>query len=435
VELLVLESHLEGIQSIVSSLDTSGLDGTVSSRLVELFSKGERLCGAGKALAAARVAETGIFELEGARDASEWLAAVTGDSRFAADQILETARNLEKLPPSLDEAFRSGELSGKQANEIRRAASVDPERTDELVELAPSTSLRGLREKADKVIGSFLSKEEDEERNARVHRERHLYTRMQNGAFTGEFFLTPEQGAHLMGAVNSLAEEFFEAARLAGEAEPYAAYVADGLVALARGETQGPGPSPRGGGPDYQVVMRIDLEALSRGSLLPGEECSIEHLGHVPVSVVQRYLDRAKVRLVVTEGTDVSSVYSCRRNIKKALDVALLERDRGCVVPGCRATRFLERDHLKEFARGGPTCLSNLVLLCSRHHGLKTNHGFRIVGSPGNWRWLRPDGRPAGPYEKPGPEEKSKKDDARGALAPSAVSTKAVDDEQLALLE
>lgn len=399
--LALLRRQIAALSEIVSSLDCSSLEGVRAAEVVELFSRGEKLCASGIALAARRVEETGHFRKEGTRDASEWLAGVTGDSCSAAREQLETARNLSFLPSSLEDAFRSGGLSQKQANEVRKAAEKDPDKTDELVFLAGKSSLRELREEAGKVIDAALSKEEDEERHARVQRERHLQTWKKNGALMGEFSLTPESGAHLLGALESLAGRLFEQARAEGRSEPHAAYMADALVALATSEGKEPS---RGSLPSYEVVMRVDLEALVRGHLLPDEECSIDGVGHVPVSLVQSYLDRAKVRLVVERHEDVVSVFSMRRNIPRALDIALRARDRTCVVPGCRASFFLERDHVQEFAKGGPTTLSNLVLLCSRHHKMKTNEGFRIKGRPGAWRWLKPDGSPAGPYEQEGGE-------------------------------
>jgi hypothetical protein len=119
--------------------------------------------------------------------------------------------------------------------------------------------------------------------------------------------------------------------------------------------------------PDYSIIMRIDLEALARGHLRPGEESSIDGVGHVPVSVIQSYLDKAKVRLVVTDGIEVKSIFSFKRNIGPALDTALHHRDRSCVVPGCNATFRLERDHVREFSKGGPTSLENLALLRLSH--------------------------------------------------------------------
>ncbi|MCY4646109.1 MAG: HNH endonuclease signature motif containing protein [Gammaproteobacteria bacterium] len=46
---------------------------------------------------------------------------------------------------------------------------------------------------------------------------------------------------------------------------------------------------------------------------------------------------------------------------------ALEERDRGCRFPGC-ASRFTEAHHVRHWADGGETSLSNLLLLCRRHH-------------------------------------------------------------------
>lgn len=154
--------------------------------------------------------------------------------------------------------------------------------------------------------------------------------------------------------------------------------------------------------PDYTVFVRVDFDALARGHLERGEECSIDGAGHVPVSVVQSLLDTAKVRLVVTDGVEISSIYSCKRNIAVALDAALRFRDRTCVVPGCAATFHLERDHIHEFAKNGPTTLSNMCLLCGFHHRLKSTKGYRITGGPGRWRWLRPDGTPASAREQGG---------------------------------
>ncbi|MHA6622573.1 HNH endonuclease signature motif containing protein [Pseudonocardia sp. DLS-67] len=43
---------------------------------------------------------------------------------------------------------------------------------------------------------------------------------------------------------------------------------------------------------------------------------------------------------------------------------------------------------------GGPTDIDNLVLVCSFHHGVIHDHGYRIDRLPGRWEFLRPDGSP-----------------------------------------
>ncbi|RSM89417.1 HNH endonuclease [Kibdelosporangium aridum] len=49
----------------------------------------------------------------------------------------------------------------------------------------------------------------------------------------------------------------------------------------------------------------------------------------------------------------------------------LVLRDRGCAFPGCeRPANVCHSHHIREWLRGGPTALGNLVLLCGRHHRL-----------------------------------------------------------------
>lgn len=82
-------------------------------------------------------------------------------------------------------------------------------------------------------------------------------------------------------------------------------------------------------------------------------------------------------------------------------------RDRGrCVFPGCTATRHLEAHHLRWWRHGGGTGLDNLALVCTFHHALVHDHGYRLqpaaVGDPGvhgtaragGFTASRPDGTP-----------------------------------------
>ncbi len=354
----VLEGHFEAIRGVIVTLDASSLQGLEAARLVEVFASTEKACAAGKALCAKRVEETGHFEAAGHLDAPSFLAAVSGETKRQARELLETAGELRRLP-GLDESFRSGELSGRQAREIARAGAIDARAEGELLEKARSGSLHELVEACANLRATFLSKEDDERRHVRLRARRGLFSFTdESGGLSGRFCLAPEDGAVVIGRLESIAERLFKEARRNGDKESHASLLADALVALARGDGEGVGP------PSYSVLMRIDLEALARGQLRAGEESMIEGAGHVPVSVVQSYLDEAKLRLVVTKGEDVTSVFSFARTIPAALKTALVARDRTCVVPGCSSSFHLEIDHIQEFARGGPTALWNLCRLC-----------------------------------------------------------------------
>ncbi|HEY7477999.1 MAG TPA: HNH endonuclease signature motif containing protein, partial [Actinomycetota bacterium] len=67
-------------------------------------------------------------------------------------------------------------------------------------------------------------------------------------------------------------------------------------------------------------------------------------------------------------------------------------RDRGCVFPGCGTNRYTQVHHVRWWRHGGKTDLENLALVCSLHHRLVHEHGWRLTRSGGRARWFRPDG-------------------------------------------
>jgi len=50
-----------------------------------------------------------------------------------------------------------------------------------------------------------------------------------------------------------------------------------------------------------------------------------------------------------------------------------------CRFPGCNHTRFLHAHHLRYWRHGGRTDLSNLLLVCSRHHQLIHDDGYQLT--------------------------------------------------------
>ena len=73
---------------------------------------------------------------------------------------------------------------------------------------------------------------------------------------------------------------------------------------------------------------------------------------------------------------EVLSIGRKSRSIPPAIRRALIARDGGCRFPGCTHTRFVDGHHIRHWADGGETSLSNLVLLCRHHHRLVHDGGF-----------------------------------------------------------
>jgi len=74
-------------------------------------------------------------------------------------------------------------------------------------------------------------------------------------------------------------------------------------------------------------------------------------------------------RIVIAGRSEVLDVGRATRTVSAAQWRGLVARDRHCQGPGCtRPPSHCEAHHLDHWARGGPTDLDNLVLLCWHHH-------------------------------------------------------------------
>jgi hypothetical protein len=136
----------------------------------------------------------------------------------------------------------------------------------------------------------------------------------------------------------------------------------------------------------------VDLEALRRGTVGTGEVCEIPGVGPVPVQVARDQLGEALLHLVITDGVDVTTVCRLGRHIPDSLRVALIERDRTCVIEGCGTALGLEFDHWQvEYANGGRVSLDNLIRLCKHHHRLKTTKGFTLQETTTGFRLIPPE--------------------------------------------
>jgi hypothetical protein len=116
--------------------------------------------------------------------------------------------------------------------------------------------------------------------------------------------------------------------------------------------------------PRAEIILHVDVEALRRGGLEPGERCEIEGIGPVSLSTVEYLFGTSWAKLIISKGVDIASVTHFGRWIPAHLETTLSRRDQVCQVPGCGISYGLERDHIIPIEEGGPTELDNLVRLC-----------------------------------------------------------------------
>jgi 5-methylcytosine-specific restriction endonuclease McrA len=166
---------------------------------------------------------------------------------------------------------------------------------------------------------------------------------------------------------------------------------ADALALLAESALHH-GLDPGTPGERYQVVVHVDAQVLADPDQ-PGQSV-LEDGARVSAETSRRLAcDASRVVMRHDEEGRLLEIRARTRTIPPALRRALHHRDGGCRFPGC-GVRFGQGHHLRHWAHGGPTTLSNLALLCRRHHRAVHEEGYQVARGPDGLS--SSDGRMAG---------------------------------------
>ncbi|MPY92409.1 MAG: hypothetical protein GEV08_04855 [Acidimicrobiia bacterium] len=283
-----------------------------------------------------------------------------------------------------------------------------------MLERARRSSLRDLRSECARTKAA--ADPDADARYERVRRERSLRTFTdREGAWNLCAHGPADAGARVMAALNPLIDEVFNAARTQGRCEPAGAYAFDALIALSDRSGEGgpaaePGSTAQPGGtvqPDgaaggarrpkrtnvkYLALLRLDLEALTRGMVEDEECCEITGLGPVPIRVARALLGDSVLELVLTRGKDVANIVHLGRGPTAAQKIALLWSQPGCSRLGCdQPWHRLQTDHRTDWADTHHTVLGELDRLCPFDHRLKTVEGWALVPGAGRRAMVPPD--------------------------------------------
>lgn len=150
------------------------------------------------------------------------------------------------------------------------------------------------------------------------------------------------------------------------------------------------GSRPGGGGASSGAVGgRFGADAWGVGVL--GSGWSIG-----PQTARRLACDAGIVPLLLASPSEPLDIGRLSRTVPSALRRALVFRDGGCRFPLCdRPAAWTDAHHIRHWADGGATALTNLILLCCRHHTLVHEHGWHINLEPaiGTVRVRHPAGR------------------------------------------
>ena len=342
---------------------------------------------------------------------AHWLTWRIGLAPNAARERVRVARALAELP-LMSDAMRRGELSYSKVRALTRIARPDTE--ESLVDLGRA----GTAAHAERVVREWrridrsVEANDDELRDASSHLTTHID---ENGMFVIRGRLAPEAGEVLMKALKAAGDKLY--AEQPKDRPPAGKVRADALALVAESALKA-GLDPGSSGDRYQVVVHVNGEELktpeSESAVDPEPHVSAETskprvsaetprrngawLGdsNVPVSAqtARRIAcDAGKVCMSHRSG-QILSVGRKTRTIPPPIRRALEFRDQGCRFPGC-TSKHCDAHHITHWADGGETKLSNLVLLCRRHHRLLHEGGFQVrMSADGAVQFFHTRGRP-----------------------------------------
>jgi len=324
----------------------------------------------------------------GLKTCAEWLAYRTDISLSAAREKVRTAHALRSLP-AISAAFSEGRLSYTKVRALTRVADLRHE--DVLLAYALDTTAENVEERC-RQIRNAAPESAHQAQRAWSNRSLTMWRDEKRGVLRLTVEVPIEEGELIARAIDCAVAAGDVTTYIDPSAGPeskstaWRAQQADAVVAVMKSYLDG-GHGGEGGSTAnrYQVVVHADAESL-RG----GTGCS-----DLPIETVKRLLcDCSFATVFEDENGHPLDVGRKQRTVSTALRRALHARDRCCTFPGCHRTRYLDGHHLEHWVDGGQTTLDNMRLLCTYHHRLLHEGGFRIEKeSDDSLRFVTADGR------------------------------------------
>lgn len=338
------------------------------------------------------------------RSCAHWLNWQCGIDIGAAREKVRVAHALEHLP-SIGAAMARGELSYSKVRALTRVACPATE------QMLLMIALHGTAHHVETVVRQFRRVQETEEvsREAQQYAGRRLtYSYDDDGSLVIKARLPAETGAIVLAALEAamrdlpLPDDFQRHLDVSAETSSssstgfqddlpsHSARRADALGLLAESFLEH-GAEALSGGDRHHLVLHVDAEALQARA---AGRCELEHGPAVPLETARRLAcDASVVRVVENGAGEPLDVGRKTRSIPPALRRALQSRDQGCVFPGCTHKRYVDGHHIRHWADGGETKLSNLVSLCRFHHRAVHEGGIVIERlDDGAWRFVKRSG-------------------------------------------
>ena len=337
---------------------------------------------------AAKFAATDEYDWQGFESPYAWLKASCHLSGGAASARICAGQQVERLGQS-PKAMAEGEIGFAHFALIARTSAAVGERLDEakLLGQARKQSIARFHDSCYHARHAADPKGCAADEAQDVERRSLEFANSDDGMVHVNGMLDKVGGAAVRAALEPLAQRAGKEDDRCRERR-----LADALVDVCMHALDNGASSRR-----THMQVTTSLETLLGLSCAPAAEMEFS----LPISskAVERLAcDCTVTRILLGSDSTVIDVGRARRVISGSQGKALRVRDRGCVWPGCdRPATWTSAHHVVHWISGGPTNLSNLVLLCYRHHWMVHE---------GEWQMVRADdGRmltipPITPYQR-----------------------------------
>jgi len=324
---------------------------------------------------AANFSKTEEYEEQGSVSPIDWIRHHCRMSSSAVWSSVAVGDHLQELSRSI-EAVETGEigyahlaLMARTADALQGSSTAAPFEETELLEKAREFSVgrlwhfcHHLRHALDPEGFTAEQKRATEERSLKL-------SPCEDGALIIEGWLDSVGGAALRSALEPLALPHGDHDERCRERRN-----ADALVEIMT-HVEDTGVLPQR--PHLQVTASLDTLRGLAGSPAGDMEYSLP----VSAETVQRLAcDGTITRVVLAPESVVIDVGRARRVVAGPTRRALAARDGHCRWPRCdRPASWSDAHHVIHWSKGGETDLSNMVLLCHRHHWMAHEGGWQLV--------------------------------------------------------
>ena len=306
-----------------------------------------------------------LWRNDGATSMTAWLRCRARHAPATAATFVSQARRLRRFP-SLEGAYLDGDLSADQvravlANVSPQSAAAFAEAEGDLVPILAALSVDETVFAMRQWAARAKAQSGDGPEPAPPTQSAHL-SQLFDSSWRLDADFSPEGGALVDKAIREAITDDVE-----GEpTRTVAQRRGDALVDVCRwflGNRERRRRARRYR-PHLNVVVTLE-------ELITGQPGRLDDGTVLDGATIRRMACDAGIHRLVTDGrSQILDHGTETRVVSDALFQALVLRDAHCRFPGCdRVPEWCEAHHVVPvFATNGPTCLSNLVLLCSRHH-------------------------------------------------------------------